>query len=51
MLFSTPGLPMKQGGVPWGTIFVAAVFFGIIGYIGYQSMKEPVIVNHKKTIV
>ena len=49
MLITTKNLPMKIGnGNQWGTILVAVLTFGAIGYLGYQALKPIELVSSPK---
>ncbi len=49
MLMTTKNLPMNNGGMPWGTIILAVVIVGGVGYLGYQVMSSPKIISKPKT--
>ncbi len=50
MLIEQTHFPQRQGGnIPWGTIILAVVIIGGVGYMTYQVMKDPVIIPNPKS--
>lgn len=49
MLMTTKNLPMNNRGVPWGTVILAVVIIGGVGYLGYQVMKPQKQITQTKT--
>ena len=45
MLFTST---TNNGGIPWGTIIIAAVLIGGVGYMTYHVIKDPVIIPKPK---
>ena len=41
MLFTPTTLPMNNSGIPWGTIILALIIIGGVGYITYNIMQSP----------
>ena len=48
MLMTTQNLPMRNNGIPWGTIILAVIVIGGVSYLGYQAMQSPIIVSNPK---
>jgi hypothetical protein len=51
MLLTPKNLPMSNGGIPWGLIFVAVIFIGGAGYMTYQVMKDPVTIKKPNPVL
>ncbi|MFM2331378.1 MAG: hypothetical protein RIQ74_198 [Pseudomonadota bacterium] len=41
MLMTTQNLPMNNGGIPWGTIAIATIIIGGLGYMTYTVVNQP----------
>ncbi len=43
MLITAQNLPMRNDGIPWGTVLIAVIIIGGVGYMSYQALKpiEP----------
>lgn len=48
MLMTARNLPMNNGGLPWGTIILAVIVIGGVGFLGYQAMQSPIIMPKPK---
>lgn len=48
MLITTKNLPMNNAGLPWGTIILAVILIGGVGYMSYQAWQSPSIVRAAK---
>ena len=46
---TTQNLPVNNGGIPWGTVILAVVIIGGVGYLGYQVMKPQKQIAQAKT--
>ena len=49
MLITTNNLPMNDGGFPWGSIILAVVIVGGVGYLGYRAIQSPKLMPEPKT--
>lgn len=47
MLINPPNLPMGKGGIPWGSIILAAIIIGGVSYVGYHTIIAPELTNNK----